>query len=83
MIDLQRFECLLESLNSEIETLPDDSVRSNLETIHDALYRIFEDVSLSDTDRVAEENEVLRNLLTVYLSHEDKQYIRIKYDIDL
>lgn len=34
-------------------------------------------------DELERQNEVLRNLLTVYLSHEDKQYIRIKYDIDL
>ena len=83
MVDLEQFEGLLESLNSEIETLPNDSVRSNLETIHDGLYRIFEDVSLVDTDKVTEENEVLRQLLTAYLSYEDRQYIRIKYDIDL
>ena len=83
MVDLQGFEGLLESLNSEIETLPDGAVRSNLETIHDALYRIFEDVSLVDSDKLTEENEVLRNLLTAYLPSEDRQYIRIKYDIDL
>ena len=29
------------------------------------------------------ENEVLKNLLTAYLSYEDKQYIRIRYGIDL
>ena len=36
-----------------------------------------------ENERLTEENEVLRNLLVAYLSHEDRQYIRIKYDIDL
>ena len=83
MIDLQRFEGLLESLIDEILLLHDGSAKSNLETIHSALYSIFEEVSLTDIDKCLEENEVLRNLLTAYLSHEDRQYIRIKYDIDL
>lgn len=83
MIDTQRFEALLEALNNEIEELPEGSVKENLFDIHSALYSIFEDVSLVDTDKVTMDNEVLKQLLTAYLSYEDKQYIRIKHGIDL
>lgn len=83
MIDTQRFEGLLEALDSEVEDLPSGSVKENLTDISSALYGIFEDVSLDDVDKIKEENEVLKQLLTVYLSYEDKQYIRIKYDIEL
>lgn len=83
MVDLQQFEGLLESLNNEILLLHDGSTKSNLETIHDALYNIFEEIDLTEIDRCVNENEVLRNLLVAYLSHEDRQYIRIKYGIDL
>lgn len=84
MVDVQRFEALLEALESEIEDLPDGSVKENLTDISSALYSIFEDASLEgDADKISEENEILKQLLTVYLSHEDKQYIRIRYDIDL
>lgn len=83
MVDIQRFEGLLEALDNEIEELPEDSVKENLADISSALYGIYEDVAIADIDKVIEENEVLRNLLTAYLSYEDKQYIRIKHDIDL
>ena len=82
VIDTQRFEGLLEALDNEIEDLPSGSVKENLTDISSALYGIFEDISLVDVDKVTEENEVLKQLLTAYLSHEDKQYIKIKYDID-
>lgn len=35
-----------------------------------------------ENERLTEENEVLKHLLTAYLSHEDKQYIKIKYGIE-
>ena len=82
MTDTQRFEGLLEALDREIEELPDGSVKENLTDISSALYSIFEDVSLDDVDKIKEENEVLKQLLTAYLSPEDKRYIRIKYDLE-
>lgn len=36
-----------------------------------------------EIERLDDENTLLRNLLTAHLSYEDKQYIRIKYGIDL
>ena len=83
MIDTQQFEGLLEALENEIEELPSGSVKENLTDISSALYGIFEDVSLDDVDKIKEENEILKQLLTAYLSHEDKQYIRIRHDIEL
>lgn len=83
MVNVQRFEGLLEALESEIEDLPDGSVKENLTDISSALYGIFENVSLEDVDKISKENEILKQLLTAYLSHEDKQYIRLRYDIDL
>ena len=38
---------------------------------------------MTEIQRLEDENEVLKQLLTAYLSYEDKQYIRIKYGIDL
>lgn len=83
MVDIQRFEALLEALDKEIEELPQGSVKNNLIDIHSGLYSIFEDVSLIDFDEITEEVRTLKRLLTAYLSYEDKQYIRIKYGIDL
>ena len=36
----------------------------------------------AEIERLSEENEVLKQLLSAYLSHEDKQYIKIKYDLE-
>ena len=85
MIDVQRLETVLEHLNNEISELPDSATKSNLEGTYDALYDIFEDVLVGedDVETLKEENRVMRNLLTAYLSPEDKQYIRIKYDLEL
>ena len=83
MIDVQNFEGLLEALDREIEELPEGSVKENLTDIGSALYSIFEDVAFDDLDRIIEENKVFRQLLTAYLSHEDKLYIRFKYEIEL
>ena len=83
MIDIQHFEALLEALDGEIETLPEGSMKENLTDISSALYGIFEDVSIVDTDKISMDNEVLKQLLSAYLSYEDKRYIRIKHDIDL
>ena len=82
MTDIQRFEGLLEALDREIEDVPEGATKENLIDISSALYSIYEDVESVDTDKITEENEVLRQLLTAYLSHEDKQYIKIKYGIE-
>lgn len=36
-----------------------------------------------EVQRLEDENQVLKQLLTAYLSYEDRQYIRIKYDLEL
>ena len=41
------------------------------------IYELQEEV-----ERLTEENEVLKQLLTAYLSPDDKQYIKIKYGIE-
>lgn len=83
MIDETRLEALLESLDSEIQELPESTARDNLIDISSALYGIFEDIMLADVEKTKQENEVLRQLLTAYLSYEDKLYIRFKYEVDL
>ena len=84
MIDTQRFEGLLEALDSEIDAVRYNAEPNlgNLEDIYSALYSIFEEVSLVDVDKITEEHEVLKRLLANHLSYEDKMYYRLKYDID-
>lgn len=83
MIDEREFEALLEGLQGEIDDLPASNTKSNLEAIHDALYGIFEEVALLDVSTEREENKILKSLLADRLSYEDKQYIRLKYDIEV
>lgn len=86
MIDTQRFEALLEDLSETIEDLEIGfRDKDHLTHLHTELYSIFEEAQCSETeeDNLSEENELLKRLLTVYLSHEDKQYLNIKYDLDL
>lgn len=83
LIDTRQFEGLLEALDNEIEELPSGSVRENLTDISSALYGIFEDVSLDDVDKIKEENEILKQIVSDRLSYEDKLYYRIKHNIDL
>lgn len=46
---------------------------------------ILEELRLveEELDAVMDENDLLRQLLTSYLSEDDKLYIRIKYNIEL
>ena len=36
-----------------------------------------------ELQELTKENQILKDLLTAYLSYEDRQYIRIKYDLDI
>jgi hypothetical protein len=83
VVDTQRFEGLLEALDNEIEDLPEGSMKENITDISSALYSIFEDVSLDDTDKIKEENEVLKEYLADRLTYEEKQYIKIKHGIEV
>lgn len=82
MID-RDFERLLEGLDNEIADLPDGSTKENLTNISSALYSIFEDLDFEEPDELKKENTVMRKLLADRLSHEEKQYIRFKYHIDI
>lgn len=83
MVDVTQFEGLLEALSNEIDELPQGSAKENLMSIHSALYGIFEEVSMDDTETLEREHTIMKALLEDRLSHEDKVYYRIKYNIDL
>lgn len=83
MIDEQHFEGLLESLQGEIDDLPEGEAKSNLSGICDKLYGIFEELANSTDGDFFEEYEIIKELLTDRLSYDEKLYYKIKYHIDL
>lgn len=54
---------------------------SNITTANDTIYCVME--RMEDTQQLKEENEVLKSILRQYISYQDEDYIRIKYNIKL
>lgn len=82
-IDNDMFERVLDSFSSTIDDVEDAVLRSNLQDIHDSLYTICENIDIDVMNNIVDENEVMRDILKQVLSHEQKQYIRLKYNIDI
>lgn len=60
------------------------NIISNLESANDSLYGVYEDLNAGDySEELAEENEILKVLLKDKTDYEEREYIRIKHDIDL
>lgn len=83
MVDVQQFEGLLESLQGEIDDLPEGTSKSNLSGICDGLYSIFEALEDISASGLFDEYDIIKELLTDRLSYDEKLYYKIKYHIDL
>ena len=82
-MDNNEFECLLDEFSNILMDIKDAALRSNLMGILDSLYCVYEQIDLEELDRVKNENEIMLHILEQVLSYEQKQYVRIKYDIDI
>lgn len=77
-------DCLLKAKRNTFQKALKNII-SNLDTTNNAIYNIYEElnVSYSDYEEIEEKNILMEDILSNSLSYEDKQYLKIKHNIEL
>lgn len=83
MIDMERFERVLDGLSGIINDIEDKTLQDNLLGFFDALYDIYEGSVIMENDEMESKNDVMRTLLAQLLSEEQKRRLKLKYNIDV
>ena len=78
-------EAIIEAITNEVNDLKPCPQKKNLGSYCCILYRQWEELQTvsEECERLEDENEVLRKLLSETLDSECKKYIRIKYDLEV
>lgn len=83
IIDLERFERVLDGLSGIINDIEDETLQDELRESFDALYEIYEGTDVNGLEDMKRENEVMRQLLAQLLSDEQKLRLKWKHRIDV
>lgn len=60
-----------------------ENITSNLEQVNNAVYGVYEELNMHNTEQLQEDYNVLHDILQEKLTHDEKVDIRIKHRIDL